>query len=220
MLTTTRKTGHPIRVAIADDHVLLMEFMKDWIEKNPELEFTGTAYNGKELVTLVEQTLPNVVLCDVKMPLMDGIEATRKIKDKFPHVQVLAFSAFDEECNITDMIAAGANGYILKSAHSKELLLAIKTVYNKEHYYGSSITNKIVKMASLQDEPKKAALTARDKKLMELTCKELSSKEIAKELNITCRAIESSRARLFEKLNIRNIAGLVAYAIKNKISIY
>src|SRR5437773_3761112 len=120
----------PIRVVIADDHEIFREGLEGLIKKQTDIELAGEAENGKQLIEITTQLLPDVVLTDIKMPVIDGIQATQIISEKLPQVSVIALSMFDDENLIVDMLEAGAKGYLIKNAHKHEIISAIKTVYN------------------------------------------------------------------------------------------
>ena len=136
----------PIRVIIADDHEIFREGLQGLIKKQPDMELVGEAENGKLLLQITGELLPDVVLTDIKMPLVDGIQATQIISEKFPQVSVIALSMFDDENLIVDMLEAGAKGYLIKNAHKHEIIAAIKTVYNQEYYFCNHSTMKLAKL--------------------------------------------------------------------------
>jgi DNA-binding NarL/FixJ family response regulator len=137
----------PIKVIIADDHEYFrVGFTKIFRYKYPHnIEFVAEACNGEELINLVEIYLPHIVITDIKMPVMDGIKACKAIKDKYQNIGVIALSMFDDLDNVTNMIQAGANGYLIKTCPANEIMEAIQTVYNKDRYYCSSITKIMIR---------------------------------------------------------------------------
>jgi DNA-binding NarL/FixJ family response regulator len=211
-----------IRVVIADDHEIFLDGMQVLLKKVPNIEIAGEASNGNELIKLVKQEVPDVVITDIKMPVKDGIEATKELTKEMPGIGIIALSMFEEESLIVEMLEAGAKGYMLKNAHKQEIISAIETVYKGQAYYCSRTNTKLVQMlASSSFNPhkieQKPDLSEKEKSIVRLLCQQYSNKEIASELNISIRTVEGHRDRIEEKINARNAAGIVVYAIKNGI---
>lgn len=223
LLETPAKTQtKPVRVVIADDHQFLVDGFCFAMRKHPQVLMAGQAGNGAELVQLVEEVRPDVAFTDIQMPLMDGITATREITERFPYVSVIAFSGFIEESFITDMIDAGAMGYLLKNEPVTILLKAIDKVMKGEVYYSHEISNRLAAMMKRTaynplkpfDKPR---FTELELAVMKEICDELTSKEIAQKLGVEVRSVESAKSRIMEKTGCRNSAGIVKYAIQNYI---
>lgn len=220
--TPTKTQTRPARVVIADDHPFLIEGFCLAMRKHSQVLMAGQASNGQELVKLVEEVQPDVAFTDIQMPVMDGIAATREITERFPYVSVIAFSSFIEDCLITDIIEAGAMGYLLKNEHITIILKAIERVMNREVYYSHEVSLRLAAMMKRTgynpmkpfDKPH---FTELELAVMKLICDELSSKEIAQKLGIDARSVESAKSRIMEKTGARNSAGIVKYAIKNYI---
>jgi DNA-binding NarL/FixJ family response regulator len=178
------------------------------------------AADGRQLVEMTERLNPDVVVTDIKMPGIDGIQATKMLTEKFPAVNVIALSMFDDENLIVDMLEAGARGYLLKNAHKTEIIEAIKAVHHHEIYYCNHTTRKlaalIAKSKFTPNQPK-PQFTDKEIEIIQLICQEYSNKEIATQLHIGPRTIESYRERIMEKMNVRNTAGIVVYAIRKNI---
>ena len=212
----------PIRIVIADDHEIFRDGFKVMLRKQDEIEIVGEGENGRELLHLVEQHQPDVVITDIKMPLLDGVEARRHITRQWSHIGVIALSMFDEENLVVDMLEAGARGYLLKNTHKAEVLQAVKAVYKGETYYCNQTSNKLAQMiAKSQFNPykniKKPTFSEKEIEIIRLICQEMSNKEIASELGLSTRTIEGYREKILEKIDAKNIAGLVIYAIKNNL---
>ena len=212
----------PIKIVIADDHEIFRDGFKVMLRKQEDVQIIAEAENGRELLQVVEQHQPDVVITDIKMPLVDGIEATRAIKSRWPHIEVVALSMFDEENLVVEMLEAGAKGYLLKNTHKAEVVQAVKAVYRHETYYCNHTSNKLAQMiAKSHFNPYKGAdkpsFSEKEKEIIRLICQELSNKEIAAQLGLSTRTIEGYREKILEKIEARNIAGLVIYAIKNNI---
>lgn len=212
----------PVRVVIADDHQIFVEGFCSAMRKHRQVFVAGEACNGQELVDLVEDVLPDVVFTDIQMPVKDGIAATREIFQRFPYISVIGFSSFLEECLITDMIDAGAMGYLLKNEHITVILKAIEKVMNGESFFSHEVSNKLAAMmkrtAYNPMKPfTKPNFTDLEIAVMREVCDELSDKEIASKLGVDVRSVESAKTRIKDKTGARNSAGIVKYAIKNYI---
>lgn len=212
----------PIRIVIADDHEIFRDGFKLMMKKQSEIEIVAEAENGRELLELTHQHLPDVVVTDIKMPLMDGIEAAKQIKAKHPEIEIVALSMFDEENLVIDMLEAGARGYLLKNTHKEEVVQAVTAVYKKETYFCKQTSIKLAQMiAKSKFTPfkpvKKPGFNDRELEIIRLICQEFSNKEIANKLNMSIRTVEGYREKILEKIDAKNVAGLVVYAIKNNI---
>jgi DNA-binding NarL/FixJ family response regulator len=212
----------PIKIVLADDHELFRDGFKVMLRKQNEIQLIGEAANGQELIEVVNELRPDVVITDIKMPVMDGIEATRKINAQFPKTGVIAFSMFDEESLVVEMLEAGAKGYLLKNAHKAEILEAIRMVNDDHTYYCSETSSKLAKLiASSKFDPfkkhKPLSFTEKERAVMCMICEEKTNKEIADKLHLSIRTIEGYRDRIQEKIQAKNAAGIVVYAIKHRI---
>jgi DNA-binding NarL/FixJ family response regulator len=212
----------PVRVVIADDHPFFIEGFCDAMRKHPQVMIAGRAHNGQELVALVEELCPDVVFTDIQMPVKDGIAATKEIREKFPYVNVIGFSGFIEDSFITDMLEAGASGYLLKNEHISEILSAIDNVMSGGCYYSREVSTRLATLMRRTNcnplKPfNKPHFTELELSVMKEICQELSSKEIAQKLGLEARSVESAKSRIMEKTGCRNSAGIVVYAIRNYI---
>lgn len=211
-----------INILIADDHELFRDGFRVMIKKFPEINIAGEAENGEQLLELVEQLKPDVILTDIKMPKVDGIAATRLLTSRQQSANIIALSMFDEENLIIDMLEAGAKGYLLKNAHKDEIIQAIKTVHSGKTYYCNHTSTRLMEMiaksrffpARLKEKP---SFTPRETAIIQLICEQLSNKEIAERLQLSIRTIEGHREKIQEKMDVRNTAGIVVYAIKEGI---
>ena len=209
---------------IVDDHQLFRSGLISLMQTFPDIEILGEAGNGQELLNLLEEQQPDVVLMDLNMPVMDGIETTKAIKTKYPNIKVVILTMQDEDKFIIHLIDQGANGYLLKNAHPDEMVHAIRTVVEQEQYF-NQMTSQVL-LNSLREGRKKnlkpsfsnqLELTRREKEVLELICKGLSNSEISEQLFISIRTVEGHRSNLLNKTDTRNSAGLVAYAIRHKL---
>jgi DNA-binding NarL/FixJ family response regulator len=213
----------PIKIILADDHEIFRDGFKAMLKKQPSVELIGEASDGEELVELTRKLKPDVVVTDIKMPKMDGLQAAKILSEEFPGMGIVALSMIDEENLIVDMMEAGAKGYLLKNAHKNEIIEAIKAVDEGHIYYCDGTSAKLSRMIAESNKipfGKKTfrpELTQKEIDVVLLICQEKTNKEIADRLNLSIRTIEGYRDRIFEKIGARNSAGVVIYAIRNKI---
>jgi DNA-binding NarL/FixJ family response regulator len=210
-----------IQLLIADDHEVYRDGLKHLVEKSPGLEVIGEAANGKELIARCHQQLPDVILTDIMMPIMDGIEATAAITKEFPTVRVIALSMFNQDNLIMDMLNAGAIGYLIKNAHKTEIIDAIHSVYRYNPYYCKSTSIKLARLiGGSQFGPKakdKVFFSQKEKDIIRLICEEKTSKEIGDDLHLSMRTVEEYRQRIKDKMEVKGTTGIVIYAIKNEL---
>jgi len=210
----------PLRVVLADDHEIFRNGFKILFEKQDDIELVAEAENGKELLEITTLHLPDVVITDIQMPVMDGIEACRKLHEGFPDIPVIALSTFNDDSYIIDMLEAGAKGYVLKNTNRNELIQAVKSVYEGNNYYCTATSRKLTKLVAGSRNStfkEKVMFTEREIEIIKLICTQSSNKEIASALNISTRTVESHRERIQEKIGSRNTTGIAIYAIKHKI---
>ena len=209
-----------IKIAIADDHQLFREGLAFIILQNQGLELIIDAENGKDLLSQLEASpqLPNIILMDIKMPGMDGMECTQKVKAKYPGIRIIALSMYDQEDFILHLLDLGVSGYLLKDSSAQEVNKAINQTYDTGYYFSD-----IVSQAMLRGLKRKKAfkpkindqvqVTPREKEILDLIIKEYTTQEIAEKLFISTRTVETHRKNLLEKLNAKNTAGLVIKAL-------
>jgi len=210
------------RILLVDDHALVREGIKNSLETQEHIEVVGEAKDGKEALQRLSDTEVDVVVMDVSMPLMGGAETTRQIVEKYPKVNVLVLSMYNEETRVREMLKAGALGYILKSTSMKELLEAIELVSKGESYFtkevSAKIMNQLIRGKSDVQATTMSKLTTREMQILKLISEEFTNHEIADKLFISPRTVDTHRRNLIQKLQAKNTAGLVRFAIKNKIS--
>ena len=212
----------PIRIVLADDHEIFRDGFRVMLKKQPGVELIGEAPDGEELIKLVEELQPDVVVTDIKMPKMDGIQATKILTKRFNDIGVISLSMFDEENLIIDMLEAGAKGYLLKNAHKDEIIAAIEAVFQDQTYYCNHTSRKLTRMIAESSfnpnrRPVHPDFSERELKVIRFICQEFSNKEIALQLNLSVRTIEGYREKIQDKISARNTAGIVVYAIRNRI---
>lgn len=212
-----------IQYVIADDHQIFRKGLKLVLGDDPALNFVGEAENGAALLALLETVSPDVVLLDLKMPEMDGFEATREIRKRFPEIKILILTMHDEEHFILHMLEAGANGYLLKNANPAEISQAIHAVHETNHYFNDLVSKAMLKTIVHKNMAKPdfrntVSLSEKETTILRLICQELTSAEIGEKVFLSARTVEGIRAGMMEKIGVRNIAGLVMYAAKNGIA--
>lgn len=213
---------YTIRLIIADDHEIFSDGLALMLSRQKDIILLGQASDGKQLAELAEQQNPDVIITDIKMPVMDGIQATRLILKKQPDIKIIALSMFDEETLIVDMLEAGAKGYLLKNADKQEILDAIETVYEDKTYYchhtSARLTSMIVK-SNFNPYKKKepVSFNEREIEIIKLICQQNSSKEISDKLYLSSRTVEGYRTKILEKMNAKNTVGVVVYALKHNL---
>lgn len=206
------------KVVIVEDYVLISQAMRELVNSFEDFKVLYLCKNGKELVTKLKapNNVPNIILMDVNMPIMDGIETTQYLKDNFPDIKVIALSVDENDETIIKMLKAGAKGYLLKDVEKQTLEYALKEVVSAGFYHTKNVTNILIN--SLNEENKKLPkLKEREIEFIKLVCTELTYKEIADKMYLSPKTIDGYRDVLFEKLNVKNRIGLVVYAIKNQI---
>lgn len=209
----------PIRYIIADDHKIFREGLKMVLEDDEQIRLTGEASNGVELMNLLTQKKPDIILLDIKMPGMDGFEATRNIRLQYPKIKILILTMYDEPHFILHMVQAGANGYLLKNAEAEEIKTAIRAVYESGNYFNDMVSKTMLRTIARTDKTgmefkSNIQLNEKEVRMLQLICQELTTAEIADALSISARTGEGMRAALLDKIGVRNTAGLVLYAIK------
>ena len=212
----------PVKVIIADDHLIFTEGVMSLLESEDWIEVVGTAANGNALMRLLETQEADLILMDIHMPEMDGIEATELLLKEKPHIKVLMLTMTGEPKLIEKLIKTGAHGYILKNTGKAELLNAIKTILGGATYYSQQVSH--IYMESLRKPTRKAPtvstgqvtpLTNREKDVLKLIAQEYTTSEIAERLFISQNTVETHRKNLLSKLQVRNSAGLARYAVEN-----
>ncbi|WP_413670705.1 response regulator [Mucilaginibacter sp. Mucisp86] len=212
----------PIKLGIVDDHKIFRNGLKATLEDCGDFELVLEASNGKELIGLLTDKTPDVILMDIKMPEMDGIQTATHVHQHFKDIKILALSMFNEDKYIVDMMKAGASGYLLKNAEPEEIIEAVSTVYNKGFYFNEHLSITLIKQLVGNDQTdsipnNKTDLNEREIEVLKLVCQECSNQEIADKIFLSVRTVEGYRARLFEKTGSKNLVGLVIYAIKRGI---
>jgi len=210
-----------IQVLVIDDHQLIIDGLKSIMQDEEDVAFAGGANSMAEALAFLSDHKVDVVLADISMPVNSGMEITRKIKELYPVIQILALTMHEDMSMITGMIEAGASGYLLKRTSMNEVLEAIRVVASKGKYLGREVQSILMERMSSKDqivETSTAAttiLSIREKEILNLVSKELSNEEIANRLFISERTVETHRRNIFTKTKTKSIVGLIKYAIKS-----
>mgnify|MGYP005839131405 CR=1 FL=1 len=215
------KPNNPlINLAIADDHELFRKGLMNVINKmDARFQFLYEAPNGRVLLNIMSHSKePDIVLMDSDMPIMNGVQTTRAIKEQWPEIKVMAITMLQDEQSIFNLLQAGADGYLNKDSDPDKLLKALITVQEKGAYYSDHFTQSLVSFIKKKDaEPDIPALNAQEMTFLKWVCTEHTYQMIAHKMCLSIKTIDGYRARLFEKLNVKSRVGLVVYALQNKL---
>lgn len=206
-----------IRIVIADDHGIVREGLNSLLAKQPDMEIVGEAIDGRKAFELVQELVPDIVVMDITMPNLNGIDATRQIVREFPGIKVIALSMHSSTMFVADMIKAGVSGYMLKDCLFDELAEAIRIVYDGGTYLSPGVVSIVVgdyvnRLNNNSDMPLQN-LTDREREVLQLIGEGKNTKEIARQLHISTKAIEANRRKIMEKLHTHSVADLVRWAI-------
>lgn len=211
-----------IRIAIADDYKIFRDGLKVGLSADENLEVVFESDNGEDLLKALETDVPDVIIMDLKMPIMDGMEATKMVRKQHPSVKVLVVTMYEDDKFIIHLMENGANGYLLKNAEPDEIRKSIYAVHENGYYFNDLVNKALLKKLVLKNNLKPSfnqnvELTEREMEVLKLICEEKTAAEIAKEIYLSPRSVEGIRQRLIEKVGVRNTAGLVMFALKNGI---
>jgi DNA-binding NarL/FixJ family response regulator len=209
-----------IRIVIADDHRVFIEGMKAILREVSGFEIVGDAENGKALIEQVEKNKPDVVLTDVQMPVMDGIEATKEIHKRFPETKIVVLTMLNESMFIKKMLEAGASGYIIKTVDKDELIHVIKKVASGEKHFSAEVTAQLMNDFSGRSSSAKTPLTSltkREKEILTLIAQGLTDKEIAEKVFLSPLTIITHRKNILSKLGLKNKVEITRFAFDNKL---
>jgi two-component system, NarL family, response regulator NreC len=210
-----------ISIVIADDHEIFRDGLALMLSRQPHIQLIGEAEDGHELLQLVRQHQPNLVMTDIKMPRMDGIEAVKYMAIHHPEVKIIAFSMFEEENLIVEMLEAGAKGYLLKNADKQEILEAIEQVMNDNNFYCKHTSARLASMiVKSKFSPRKSDIiqfSEREINIIRLICQQNTAQEIGNKMFLSKRTVEGYRTRILEKIGAKNTAGVVIYALRNNL---
>ena len=211
-----------VRVLLVDDHEIMREGVGALLRKCEDIEVVGHAADGRSALTLVDSTNPDVVIMDIGMPNLNGIEATRHITARHPDLQILALSTYSDGPTVVKMFKAGARGYMLKESAFSELKDGLMTIYEGQTFMCSRISKVIfadyVNMITNPNWMNTDLLSSRESEILQLVAEGHTSKEIAQMLSLSPKTVDSHREHIMEKLGIRNIAGLTKYALRERLT--
>src|ERR1700730_10349575 len=208
-----------IRILIADDHDVVRAGVRLLIETESGWEVCGEAADGREAVALAEKFQPDVVVLDLTMPELNGLEAARQIKRRLPEVEVVMLTAHDNEDLVHQVFEVGARSYILKTEAAKHLIPAVRSAYEHKPFFTTKVSEIVFARYHGRGDanPKNSSLTPRERELLQLLAEGKSNKEAAGTFGISVKTVESHRAALMQKLTLRSVSDLVRYAVRNKI---
>jgi DNA-binding NarL/FixJ family response regulator len=212
------------RILIADDHEIVRRGLRSIVEGQGDLEITGEALTGREAIEQVRRLKPDLVIMDIGMPELNGLDATRHILKEFPSTEILILTMHESEQLIREVLDVGARGYMLKSDAGRDLMAAIESLRRHKPFFTSKVSEMVLtgflRGGGNSDEPEDALrlrLTAREREIVQLLAEGKSNKEVANQLNISVKTAETHRARIMAKLGLRSIGELVRYAVRNRI---
>ena len=216
----------PITVLIVDDHQIVRDGLRSMLSREMDIKVMGEAENGREAITLARKLRPQVVVMDIGMKELNGIDATRLLVEELPDTKVIALSMHCDRRYIADMLAAGASGYLVKDSAFDELALAIRTVMQGRRHLSAMIAdvvlddyiNRMNDEAPVRSTGKSRALSPREREVLQLVAEGQSTKEIAAELHLSGKTVETHRRQIMDKLGIFNIAGLIKFAVREGLT--
>jgi two-component system, NarL family, response regulator NreC len=211
-----------IRIVLADDHKVVRQGTRALLSAIPEWEIVGEADNGRDAVSLTVELKPDIVILDIAMPELNGLDATRQIKKKLPETEVLIFTGQETEELVHDVFDSGARSYIMKTDAADHLIEAVKALSEHKHFFTSRISEIVFARCIqgkkvLEGTPEKSRITDREREIVQLLAEGKSSKEIATILGISVRTVETHRAAIMKKLGLKSFSELIRYAVRNKI---
>ena len=211
-----------VKILLADDHKIVRDGLRDLLSRQTNIQVVGEADNGRITVQSVRKLIPDLVIMDIAMPELNGIEATRQIKSINPDTKIIALSMHSDRRFISEIFKAGASAYLLKESAFEELVKAIRSVMRNQTYLSPQIASQVLKdYLKLSDSDNTSVfsiLSPREREVLQLLAEGKSTKEIADNLNVSVKTIETHRQQIMEKLNIHNIAELTKYAIREGLT--
>jgi DNA-binding NarL/FixJ family response regulator len=212
-----------IRIAIADDYAIFRDGLKVGIKPDRNLAVVLEAGNGLDLLDALEKNPVDVILMDLKMPIMDGVEATREVRKRFSSIKVLAVTMYDDAKFIIHLMENGANGYLLKNAEPDEIRKAIYAAHETGYYFNDIVNKALIKKLVIKGNVKPSFnqqidFSERELEVLKMICEEKTATEISHQIYLSPRSVEGIRQRLIEKIGVRNTAGLVMFAVKNGLT--
>jgi DNA-binding NarL/FixJ family response regulator len=211
-----------VKIVLADDHQIVRQGLISLLSAEPDMEVVGEADNGRAVVRLVQKKSPQVVIMDIAMPDLNGIEATRQILSESPGIKVIALSMHSDSLFVLNMFKAGASGYLLKDCALEELVKAVRTVLNRKIYLSPGVSDIVIKDFvigwSAPESSAYSILTTREREVLQLMAEGRNTNQIAEKLCVSVKTVEAHRKQLMNKLDIHNVAELTKYAIKQGLT--
>ena len=204
-----------IRILLVDDHAVVRQGFKMILSAQTDMEIVGEAANGREAVELAERLKPDIVVMDVAMPELNGIEATRRLVASAPHIRVIALSMHKDSVYVREILRAGARGYLLKDSGAEDLVRAIRTVAGGESWLSPAVSNAVLDDYRRHVTNPIDLLTSREREVLQMLAEGKTNKEIAVVLNLSVYTVDAHRGRIMEKLNLHSINELVRFAVRN-----
>lgn len=210
----------PIKIIIADDHDVIIDGLTALLSTEKNLQIVGRANNGKQLLEIIKNKPVDLIILDIEMPEMNGVEAAELLKAKYPELKILVLTMYNSPDFIANLLRHGVDGYILKNSRKQELLQAINSVFSGRSFYAPEVTEIMMDsfrqgQSNKEDTPE---LTPREKEIVRLIAEEHTSREIGEKLFISFHTVERHRKNIIAKLGVKNVAGLVKYALKNGLT--
>lgn len=203
-----------IRILLADDHAVVRQGFKMILAAQPDMEIVGEAGNGREAVEFAARLQPDVVVMDVAMPELNGIEATRRLADSSPHTRVLALSMHKDSVYVREILRAGARGYLLKDSIASDLLAAVRAVARGEGYLSPGVSDAVLNDYRRHVTDPIDMLTSREREVLQMIAEGKTNKEIAQVLNLSVYTVDAHRGHIMEKLNLHSVNELVRFAVR------
>jgi two-component system response regulator NreC len=206
---------NPIRILLADDHAVVRQGFRAILAQQPVMQIVGEAGNGRDVLTQAQETLPDVIVMDVAMPELNGIEATRRLSTALPNTRVLALSMHKDSVYVREMLKAGAKGYLLKDSVEHDLLEAVRTLARGGEYISPAVQSALNSPYRIAATTPLDLLTSREREVLQLIAEGKTNKEVAVLLNISVFTVDAHRGRIMEKLNVHNVNELVRFAVRH-----
>ena len=211
-----------IKILLADDHKITRDGLKALLESQKNMKVIGEADNGRKAVRLAQELHPDVIVMDINMPELNGIEATRQIKSELPETKIIALSMYSDKRYVVGMLKAGVSGYLLKNCAFDELVSAISAVVANQNYMSPKIADTVMKdyanILESNDSSPTALLTAREREVLQLIAEGLKTKDIATQIHVSVKTVETHRQQIMRKLNAKSIAQLTKIALREGIT--
>jgi len=221
--TTHSNREDMIKVLIADDHKIVREGLRAMIENQPSMKIVAGAENGKEALAMTKMYLPHIVVMDISMPVLNGIDATIQILEALPSTKIIALSMYSNTRFIQSMFRAGATGYLLKECAFDELVSAILAVYSHKRYVSPGLAGQLLTdyLVCVPDgaESEGSSLSGREREVLQLIAEGVPTRDISRQLNLSIKTVETHRRRIMQKLGITNVAGLTKYAVREGLTV-